>query len=481
MEAATTEREEESLANQMLTLVCQVVQGWVNEHFPETQAGDKLVSVVAEPEDSSLPVLHNLHVSQEHIVERLYDQLPLDQQRSCHEGIRDTVWNMLDSLKTVEKQATRTSHAYVFADQSAVTMNNVSFQPQGNLMPMIQAISWRQPVLRVGDEQMPTSFNLHRLGYQLNAFARDTSVYKHIDTDMPLLAHSQTPGDEHLTVFKAGQPPIVITIPRVGQERGQLVDLNNPGVTDAPEVVEKPALPHRNPNEQIETRYPASLLNQVARQFDLQLTGDNAKRLLNGQKTDVVITGDGSTGKLYVLNTPDTDPQLVLQDVRRELTLKDSYLGHVFTDKDKQNLLKYGDMGRAVDLIDKQSALKFTGFVGVDKETKTLTVLRADQIRPKIERMSHLKGIPLNGLQKQRLMEGKAIRLDNMTSKAGTLFSAYVRVSAAGRNLRFDHIPAGQSLKNGTALLTHKEEVKATNETNPPKPQRARRTPKPKS
>jgi hypothetical protein len=249
----------------------------------------------------------------------------------------------------------------------------------------------------------------------------------------------------------------------------------------APKVVEESAVHYRNHAEHTETRYPASLLDQVASQFDVQLTNDNAKRLLNGQKTDVVITGDGSTGKLYVLNTPDTGPQLVLQDVRRELTLKDSYLGHVFTDKDKENLLKYGNMGRAIDLIDKQSGLKFTGFIGVDKETKTLTVLRADQIRPKIERMSHLKGIPLNGLQKQRLMEGKAIRLDNMTSKAGTPFSAYVRVSAAGRNLRFDHIPTGQSQKISAALPAKKEEVKAMNKAEPSKPQRARRSPESKS
>ena len=208
-------------------------------------------------------------------------------------------------------------------------------------------------------------------------------------------------------------------------------------------------------------------------QFDLHLNGENAKRLLNGQKTDVIVTGDGSTGKLYVLNTPDQGPQLVLQDVRRELTLKESYLGHAFTDKDKQNLLKYGDMGRAVDLIDKQSGQNSSGFVGVDKDTKTLTVLRAGQIRPKIERMSHLKGVSLNGLQKQRLMEGKAIRLDNMTSKAGTLFSAYVRVSAAGRTLRFDHIPTGQTQK--VRFSCKAENVDCAGFRQPDKPKRKTR------
>lgn len=462
-----------TLAQQTLGIICQTVQNWLQENLSTPPQ----VQVIAEQDDTSTPVIDNLYVAQSHLVERPFVDLPVEEQRNRYEGIHDAVFDVLDKLRTVEKKQSHTSNFYIFADQSAVAVGNDRFRSnQSQLIPLVQAFSWKQPLLQVGDEQMPTNFNLHRLGYQMTAFANETTIYKHLDETMPLLAHSRTGDGQHLTVFNLSQPPVVVSVPQIGQGRGQLVHLREPECTNSQALNQEPIPVNRI--EGVKTRYPALLLNQVASQFGVQLTGDNAKRLLKGQKTDVVITGDGSTGKLYVLNTPDTGPQLVLQDVRRELTLKDSYLGHVFTDKDKQNLTKYGDMGRAVDLIDKQSGQKFTGFIGVDKDTKTLTVLRADQIRPKIERMSHLKGIPLNGLQKQRLMEGKAIRLDNMTSKAGTSFSAYVRVSAAGRNLRFDHIPTGQSQKATTAQSGDKLATSAFDEVKPAKLKRAAK-PKP--
>lgn len=440
-------QQPEPLAKQMLRLVCQEVQRWVGENFPEIEPGDKPVRVVAEADETTLPVVNNLYVHQSHVVERIYDGLSTEDQRSRHEGVREVVLDMLDSLKTVERQSTQTSQFYLFGDKSAVSVVKEPYRSEGQLMPLVQALSWQQPILRVGEEQLPTNFNLYRLGYHLNTFANDKTVYRHVDDTMPVLVLSRVPGVEYLTVFNSGQPPIIISTPNVKQGRGQLVDLRQPQISITLNPVKEPAPVPESKIEVGNTRYPTTLLAQAIDQFNLQLTSEDAKRLLNGQKIEVIVTGDGSTGKLYVLNTPDQGPQLVLQDVRRELTLKETYLGHAFTDKDKQNLLKYGDMGRAVDLIDKQTGQKFTGFVGVDKDTKTLTVLRADQIRPKIERMSHLKGVSLTGLQKQRLMEGKAIRLDNMTSKAGTSFSAYVRVSAAGRTLRFDHIPTSQAQK----------------------------------
>jgi hypothetical protein len=92
--------------------------------------------------------------------------------------------------------------------------------------------------------------------------------------------------------------------------------------------------------------------------------------------------------------------------------------------------------------------------------------------------MSHLKGVTLNGLQKQRLIQGKAIRLDNMTSKAGTAFSAYVRVSAASRGLRFDHIPIGTSENNSSATASDSIGNNDTNQGKTATAPRTKRAPK---
>ena len=83
------------------------------------------------------------------------------------------------------------------------------------MMPLVQALSWQQPILRVADKQLSTNLNLYRLGYHLNTFANDKTIYRHIDDTMPMLVLSRMPGIEHLTVFSSGQPPVIISTPNV--------------------------------------------------------------------------------------------------------------------------------------------------------------------------------------------------------------------------------------------------------------------------
>lgn len=462
----------QSTAARALQQVGEAMLARIRQELPHCELPDEPIRVLPEVDDSTQPTSVELRFEKTTAIHPAYESLSPDEQFAVFKAVRSAARNTLHRAKPLYLPIEKEIHVYVFGDQSAVELTPGHHRKNDPyLLPTARAISWNQPHLLVGDNQRPTEMNLYRLGYQEMGRSTDTTIYRHYDPAMPVVGYGFSAGQYHLTIFNVGQPPTIVSVSQIGEGRGQLVNLREPARTNSLVLQQEP--PVFSPTEAEKTRYAVSVLDQVASQFALQLTGENAKRLLNGQKTGVIITGDGSTGKLYVLNTPDTGPQLVLQDVRLELTLKDSYLGHVFTDKDKQNLTKYGDMGRAVDLIDKQSGQKFTGFVGVDKDTKTLTVLRADQIRPKIERMSHLKGIPLNGLQKQRLMEGKAIRLDNMTSKAGTSFSAYVRVSAAGRNLRFDYIPTDQPQKAAPAKADINDATSVVVEGNSAKPKRA--------
>jgi hypothetical protein len=435
-----------SLAEKALERVGEAVLARIQQGIPALEIGEEPLRFMTYVDSTSQPPSTELNFGNTFDLNQTYQGLSSDRQYEVFLGIYASARHALNRTEPQDKLTERNVEVYVFSDQSAVELITPRHSQNDPLfLPAVRAISWKQPTLLVGDMISSTEMNLFRLGYQEITHKNDTTFYRHYDPAMPMVGYGFAKDKFHLTIFNTGQTPALISISR--SKHGQFVNLRQAQVVPGLMVSEEPTIGYQNNPVQVATRYPISLLEVVSKKFDVQLTDENAKRLLNGQKTDVINAGDGSTGKLYVLNTPDLGPQVVLQDVRPELMLKESYLGHVFTDRDKQNLLKYGDMGRAVDLIDRQSGQKFTGFIGVDKDTKMLTVLRADLIRPKIERMSHLKGIPLNTLQKQRLMEGKAIRLDNMTSKAGTAFSAYVRVSAAGRTLRFDHIPANQSKK----------------------------------
>lgn len=160
------------------------------------------------------------------------------------------------------------------------------------------------------------------------------------------------------------------------------------------------------------------------------------ERLLEGRKSDVLILNDGSVAKLYISNSPDKGINLQQIDVQSKLTLSANFLGHKFSETDKENLTRYGNMGRPVDLVDKFSEKPFKGYIGVDKETNKLTVLRADKFRIP----DSIKGVVLNAVQKQMLIDGKALRLHNLKGKNNEPFDAYVRIHAGIKNLHFDKI-----------------------------------------
>jgi hypothetical protein len=181
----------------------------------------------------------------------------------------------------------------------------------------------------------------------------------------------------------------------------------------------------------------------VTRQ-DLEKAG-HLDDLLNGRKTGLMkLTQAGEegkpfqiSGKLYIVNTPDNGPIVGIQPERKQLLLPKEFLGYELTARDKQNLEKNGEMGKRVDLTDKMTGKPFVGYIGVDKDTKSLTVLRAERLHiPQT-----IKGVTLTKPQQKNLEQGRAIRLEGMTSNNGQTFNAYVQVSAAKRSLTFAKIP----------------------------------------
>jgi hypothetical protein len=431
-------------AEYMLERVGETVLQRLRLDLPGYETGEEPLDFTIETDMSSYPTSTILEFKNTAAVNDAYGKLPSEQQAELFSGLQSAVRAILLRAEPYNKLAERDVDAYVFADQTAVEIGVANYRRGDSFfLPTARAINWQQAELLVGDLRRPTEINLYRLGYQETTLTSDTTFYRHYDPAMPLVGYGYTDGLYYVSIFNTGKIPTVLTL----LEPEQLVDLRQARTMQYQLVAQEPSVVYQQSKD---TRYPATLLGQAISQFGIALTDANARRLLNGQKTTVVATSKGTSGKLYVLNTPDNGPQLILQNVQPELRMQESYLGHVFTERDRQNLQKYGDMGRVVELTDRQTHQKFAAYIGVDKETRTLTVLRVDQIRPKIERMAHLKGVPLNEQQKQRLIAGNAVRLDNMTSKAGTTFSALVRVSAASRGLRFDPIPGVQSRRKAS-------------------------------
>ena len=124
---------------------------------------------------------------------------------------------------------------------------------------------------------------------------------------------------------------------------------------------------------------------------------------------------------------------VAIHGIRKEPNLNFEFFGHKFTKEDKDNLLQSGNMGRVVNLTNPKTGEMIPSIVSVDRLTNELVALRTDKIKIPDE----IKGIKLDDIQKQTLIEGKPLQLEGMISKKGTEFSATVQFNADKRYVEF--------------------------------------------
>nr|WP_315233378.1 DUF3945 domain-containing protein [uncultured Flavobacterium sp.] len=124
---------------------------------------------------------------------------------------------------------------------------------------------------------------------------------------------------------------------------------------------------------------------------------------------------------------------VAIHGIRKEPNLNFAFFGHEFSKEDKENLLQTGNMGRVVNLTNPKTNETIPSIVSVDRLTNELVALRTDKIKIPDE----IKGVKLDDIQKQTLMEGKPLHIEGMTSKKGTSFDAEVQFNADKRFVEF--------------------------------------------
>lgn len=138
-------------------------------------------------------------------------------------------------------------------------------------------------------------------------------------------------------------------------------------------------------------------------------------------------------GRLSLI--PREDGKFVpdLYPTKKQPNLHSEFFGHKFTDEDKKNLLETGNMGRVVDLKNTKTGELIPSIISIDRLTNDIIALRTDFIKIPEE----IKGVKLDDVQKQTLVEGKPLYLEGMISKKGTEFSATVQYNAEKRYPEF--------------------------------------------
>lgn len=163
------------------------------------------------------------------------------------------------------------------------------------------------------------------------------------------------------------------------------------------------------------------------------------EKLLSYQKTNLlpvcIPAGDTliNTEVRLVLRT-DSEGQFYfsVHALRKEPQLDYPFMGYQFTEEDKAQLLHSGNLGKIVELTPRVGE-PFKAFISIDPQTNEVLAFRAD----KLSLSPEIKGVQLSEEQHQQLLEGKAVKVEGMTSKSGKTFDATLQVNAEKRGIEF--------------------------------------------
>ena len=119
---------------------------------------------------------------------------------------------------------------------------------------------------------------------------------------------------------------------------------------------------------------------------DLEKSGD-LNRMLNYGKSDLVKVKPTFGGESFELDARlsfkkdgEGNVSLVPHFIRKEQKL-DEYKEHKFSDNDRKNLRETGNLGRVVDIVDRETGEIIPSYISIDRKTNEITDIPANKVR----------------------------------------------------------------------------------------------------
>jgi hypothetical protein len=160
----------------------------------------------------------------------------------------------------------------------------------------------------------------------------------------------------------------------------------------------------------------------------------NLDKLLDYQKTNLLPVSmkfDGETlrsdARFSLRRQDDGTFAPAIHLIRNKPDLESPYFGIKFTEEDRQNLQKTGNLGRIIE--PEYPNGKMPVYLSVDRLTNELVAIKANSVKiPDV-----YQGITLNEQQKRELSEGKAVYLENMKNSRGEAYFGNIQYNADKR------------------------------------------------
>ena len=171
---------------------------------------------------------------------------------------------------------------------------------------------------------------------------------------------------------------------------------------------------------------------------DLEKSGDLTK-MLNYSKSDLVKVSPKFGGEAFELDArlsfkkdSEGNVNLVPHFIRKEQKL-DEYKEHKFSDEDRKNLRETGNLGRVVDLVDKETGEITPSYISIDRKTNEITDVPANKVRIP-ERIGKTEITPQ---ERDMLRAGLPVRDKLIERNDGRKFVCTLQVNVEQRGVEF--------------------------------------------
>ena len=174
------------------------------------------------------------------------------------------------------------------------------------------------------------------------------------------------------------------------------------------------------------------------RRDDLEKSGDLTK-MLNYGKSDLVRVSPNFGGEAFELDArlsfkkdSEGNVSLVPHFIRKEQKL-DEYKEHKFSDEDRKNLRETGNLGRVVDLVDRETGEIIPSYISIDRKTNEITDIPASRVRIP-ERIGKTE---ITTQERDMLRAGLPVRDKLIERNDGRKFVTTLQVNVEQRGVEF--------------------------------------------
>ena len=171
---------------------------------------------------------------------------------------------------------------------------------------------------------------------------------------------------------------------------------------------------------------------------DLEKSGD-LDRMLNYGKSDLVRVAPNFGGEAFELDARlsfkkdgEGNVSLVPHFIRKEQKL-DEYKEHKFSDDDRKNLRETGNLGRVVDIVDRETGEIIPSYISIDRKTNEITDIPASRVRIP-ERIGKTE---ITTQERDMLRAGLPVRDKLIERNDGRKFVTTLQVNVEQRGVEF--------------------------------------------